>query len=140
VGRLLEVQVDCGYRTIADVDQLFDAIDAQVGKLAPSQKIVTVADWRRISIMSPDASERLRHRMALLNPRTQRSAALVPSEAPVAVLQFVRVVREANFHDRKIFSAVQELTSWLQEVLSREETQRLREFLVGPTRSMFPQR
>ncbi|MDP9000290.1 MAG: hypothetical protein M3O46_09285 [Myxococcota bacterium] len=129
-GRLLEVQVDAGYRTTADVDELFDAIEAESKKLAPSQKLVTVADWRRISVMSPEAAERLRERMALLNPRTQRSAALVPPVAPIAVLQFMRVVREANFADRKIFDEVEELAGWLQEVLTSEETRRLREFLM----------
>jgi len=131
VGRLLEVQVDAGYRTVAEVDELFDAIDVEWEKLSPSQKLVTVADWRRISVMSPEAAERLRKRMALLNPRTQRSAALVPLDAPIAVLQFMRVVREANFPDRKIFADLEELANWMKEILTREEMQRLRAFLLA---------
>jgi hypothetical protein len=133
VGRLVEVRVDAGYRTIADVDQLSDAIDAEVGKLAPSQKIVIVADWRRIHLMSPESSERFRERMALLNRRTERSAVLVSPKAPVALLQLMRLVREASCNERRIFDDFKELANWLQEILTPEETKRLREFCLDPT-------
>ena len=130
VGRLMEVRVDAGYRTVADVDELFDAIDDELGRLPPTRKIVTIADWRHIPVMSPLAAERLQQRMALLNPRTLRSAALIDRGAPTAVLQFMRVVRTANFSDRKIFEDLEALVSFLQEVLTNEESRRLREFLL----------
>jgi hypothetical protein len=133
VGRLVEVRVDAGYRTIADVNQLSDAIDAEVGKLAPSQKVVIVADWRRIHVMSPESSARFRERMVLLNRRTERSAVLVSPEAPVALLQLMRLVREASCDERRIFDDFTELTNWLQEILTPEETKRLQEFCLDPT-------
>jgi hypothetical protein len=133
VGRLLEVRVELGYRTAADVDRLFDTIDRELMKLPPTQKIVTVADWRRISVMSPDAAGRLGKRIALLNPRTQKSAAvaLAATEAPVAVLQFMRLLREASFADRRMFDDTEQLVMWLEEILTPAETERLREFLCG---------
>jgi hypothetical protein len=131
VGRLLEVLIDGGYRTVSDVDVVFDAIDAEVARLAPSQRIVTVADWRRCPVMSPEAAQRVVQRIVLLNPRTERSTALVSPDAPVAVLQFLRVIRESRLPDRKLFLDPEELADWLQEILTPAETVRLREFLAA---------
>ena len=48
----------------------------------------------------------------------------------MAVLQFLRVIKDAKLPDRKLFYEPIELTEWLTEVLEPAETQRLREFLV----------
>src|SRR3982751_6272326 len=45
VGRLLEVRIAAGYRTVEDVDALFDTLDAHVAKLPPGVGPVTGADW-----------------------------------------------------------------------------------------------
>ena len=140
VGRLMEVRVDAGYRTVADVNELFDAIDDEVARLPPTQKIVTIADWRHIPVMSPQAAERLQQRMALLNPRTIRSAALIDRKAPTAVLQFMRLVRAANLSDRKIFDDLDAIVSFLQEVLTNEESRRLRDFLLRTDEKAAPKR
>jgi hypothetical protein len=140
VGRLMEVRVDAGYRTVANVDELFDAIDHELVRLPPIWKIVTIADWRRIPVMSPQAAERLRQRMASLNPRTIRSAALIDGRAPTTVLQFMRVVRAANLSDRKIFDDLEALVSFLQEVLTDEESLRLRDFLLRTDEMAAPKR
>ena len=129
VGRLLEIRADAGYRTRADVDALFDKMEREVGKLSPTQRHVTVVDWRRCPVMSPEAAEHIAARISATNTTTERSAALAKSDAPVAVLQFVRVIREAGLPDRKLFFEERELIAWLKEVLSEAEAHRLREFL-----------
>lgn len=129
VGRLLEVRVAAGFRTAADVDAHFANIDRQLATIRPGQQHVTVADWRACPVMSPEAAQRLAHHIARTNARTERSAALAVQTAPVTVLQFMRVIREAGLPDRKLFSDEEELIGWLGEVLTREERQRLREFL-----------
>lgn len=131
VGRLLEVRVAAGFRTAADVDAHFENIDRQLAVIGPGQQHVTVADWRACPVMSPEAAQRLAHHIARTNPRTERSAALAVQTAPVTVLQFMRVIREAGLPDRKLFSDEQELIGWLGEVLTRDERQRLREFLAA---------
>lgn len=136
VGRLLEVRVAAGFRTAADVDTHFDNIDRALASVAPGQRHVTVADWRLCPVMSPEAAQRLSSRIADSNARTERSAALASQNAPVAVLQFVRVIREAGLPDRKLFFDEGELTHWVSEVLTRDEQQRLREFL-SDGRSQF---
>jgi hypothetical protein len=129
VGRLLEIRADAGYRTAADVDALFDMIDRQLESLPPQMQHVTVVDWRRCPLMSPEAAQRIAARISGTNGRTERSAALASHDAPVAVLQFVRVIREAGLPDRKLFFEQAELVDWLKDALSPSETQRLRVFL-----------
>src|SRR5215208_4816756 len=121
VGRLLEIRADAGYRTRADVDALFDMVEREVGKLPPNQRHLTVVDWRRCPVMSPEAVERIATRITATNASTERSAALAKSDAPVAVLQFLRVIREAGLPDRKLFFEERELTAWLKDVLSEAE-------------------
>jgi hypothetical protein len=129
VGRLLEVRVAAGFRTTADVDAHFENIDRQLAVMRPGQQHVTVADWRACPVMSPEAAQRLAHHIARTNARTERSAALAVQTAPVTVLQFMRVIREAGLPDRKLFFDEKELIGWLGEVLTGDERQRLREFL-----------
>jgi hypothetical protein len=77
VGRLLEIRAEVGYRTSADVDEVFDTIEREVRKLARDERHVAAVDWRRCPVMSPEAAGRITQRLELLNGRTQRSAALV---------------------------------------------------------------
>lgn len=130
VGRLLEVRADAGYRTPADVDAIFEAIGRELAKLPPDAHHVTVVDWRHCPLMSPEAAEHMLTRIAGVNSNTERSAALASEDAPVAVLQFVRLIRDANLPDRKLFVRSNELYGWLSEVLTTEERARLWAFLT----------
>jgi hypothetical protein len=129
VGRLLEIRIDVALRSAADVDELFVSIDQALAEVQPGQRHVTVADWRFCPLMSPEAAQRFAQRIAGYNARTERSAALARQDAPVTVLQFVRVIREAGLPDRKLFFSEGELVAWVSEVLTSEEQQRLRDFL-----------
>ena len=126
----MEIRIDAGYRTVADVDVLFDAIDVQVRKLPTSQRIVTAADWRQCPLMNGDAAERVLKRIVKMNPRTERSSALASPGSPTAVLQFMRLIREARLADRRMFFDAEEQIAWLAEVLTEDEAARLREFLT----------
>jgi hypothetical protein len=79
--------------------------------------------------MAPEAAERIAQRIAGTNARTERSAALASPDAPVAVLQFLRVIREAGLPDRRLFFHETELQRWLEEVLTPAEAARLGDFL-----------
>ena len=129
VGRLLEIRADAGYRSAQDVDALFDALEREVAKLPPDTLHVTVVDWRRCPIMSPEAAQRIGMRIAARNQHTERSAAIARPDAPSAVLQFLRVIRDAGLPDRKLFQSETELVDWLSEILTPAEARRLREFL-----------
>lgn len=129
VGRLLEIRVASGFRTAADVDAHFVSIAQALAALPKGQQHVTVADWRSCPVMSPEGAERFAQQIAQYNSRTERSAALANMEAPVTVLQFMRVIREAGLPDRKLFFTEEDLLNWVGEVLTESEQERLREFL-----------
>lgn len=67
--------------------------------------------------------------MPLHCSRTKR-AALATDNAPLAVLQFVRLIRDAKLPDRKLFTNPNELALWLAEVLTASERARLATFLA----------
>jgi hypothetical protein len=81
--------------------------------------------------MSPEAAEHMLRRIASVNSHTERSAALASEDAPLAVLQFVRLIRDANHPDRKLFVHSDDLYTWLSEVLTHTERGRLMAFLSG---------
>jgi hypothetical protein len=80
--------------------------------------------------MSPEAAQHMLEKIAGINSNTKRSAALASNDSPGAVLQFVRLIREANLPDRKLFLESNELYAWLSEVLSIKERVRLTAFLA----------
>jgi hypothetical protein len=131
VGRLLEIRA-LGYRSRADVAQLFKVIGGLLQAVPGGTQVVTVTDWRYCPIMSEDAAEQILASMSKNNPRVLRSAALASRDAPVAVLQFLRLVRQSKHESRRLFFAQDALASWLGEVLTDAEKTRLAEFLGEP--------
>ena len=129
MGRLIEIRAAAGYRTAAAVDLLFDTLGQEVRKLPTGVRHVTVVDWRVCPLMSPEAAQRIAQRIAATNQHTERSAALVNRDAPLSVLQFLRVIREADLPDRKLFHDQAELVRYLGELLSDTELARLQAFL-----------
>ena len=130
VGRLLEIRADGGYQTAADVDAMFEQIRRAMKELPPGSPHIVVADWRSCPVLSDEAAERLAISIAQTNPGLLRSAAITRDTAPSAVLHFLRVIREADHPDRKLFRNARELVRWLDEVATPAESRRLREFLA----------
>lgn len=129
VGRLVEVRAESGYRSPADVDAIFAEIGEQVARVPESQKIVFIIDWRRCPVMSSDAAERMLPAITGTNPRVERSATIASKNSPTALMQFLRLVRESNHPDRRLFYDTGEVERWLDEVLSPDEAKRLHAFL-----------
>jgi hypothetical protein len=128
VGRLLEVRAAAGYHNAAEVDAIFEQIGQALSTIQ-GQRQVTVVDWRDCPVMAPEAAAHMVQLIAAANDTTERSAALARIESPTAVLQFVRVIREAALPDRRLFDNPDKLCHWLDEVLSPAESERLRVFL-----------
>jgi hypothetical protein len=132
VGRLLEIRVAAGYRSVEDIDEMINMIRKNVGKLPPSEKFAIAADWRTVGIMRPETAARARAMLMSVNPRVTRSAILTLPENPTQNLQVVRLIREAENESRRHFTVAADLAAWLSEVLSPDETARLRTFLGLP--------
>jgi hypothetical protein len=128
---VLDVCWKSGRKLATGVPPTFDLIEAELRKVAQPRQIVTVVDWRRCPVMEAKAAERMLERIVALNPRTERSAALATAKAPVAILQFMRLIRESRLPDRKMFLNPPELIVWMNEVLDPDEQRSLREFLAA---------
>lgn len=131
VGRLLEIRA-LSYKSAADVAALFKTIAGEMARVPSGMQIVTVTDWRHCPVMSSDAAEQALVAMTRNNPRVLRSGALASQESPIAVLQFLRLVRESRHESRRLFFDADELSRWLGEVLTDTEKARLTEFLHEP--------
>ncbi len=130
-GRLLEIRVAAGYRSVADVDDMIAIIMSNVAKLPPEEKYAIVADWRNVHVMAPDTAAAARRMLAAVNPRVTRSAILTAPANPTTNLQTVRLIREAENPNRRHFTSTTQLHTWLAEVLTTEEAARLETFLAS---------
>jgi hypothetical protein len=129
VGRLMEIRVGAGYHSVRDIERMIVMMQAHFGRLAPGERCVIVADWRDVTMMSPETSVRAREMLSRSNPRVVRSSILTLPERSLANLQVVRLVREADSDQRRHFTNVVEQHRWLSEVLTEAEQARLAEFL-----------
>jgi len=129
VGKLLEIRVADGYRSVEDIDTMIHMIRLNMMKLGPSDKMTIVADWTAVHVMQPETAARAREMLATVNPKVARSSILTGPEHPTTNLQVVRLIREAQNADRKHFTDAKQLESWLSPVLSAPEAVRLRAFL-----------
>jgi hypothetical protein len=130
VGRLLEIRVAAGYRSVRDVERMIAMMRAQFAKLAVGERCVIVADWRCVGMMSPETALRAREMLAASNPRVIRSSILTLPDRSLANLQVVRLVREAESDHCKHFTSAEDQRRWLAEVLTEPEQARLAEFLA----------
>ena len=127
VGRLLEIRVGAGYRSVADVDAMFEQIGrAMAGR---PHRFVVVADLRTCPVMSSVAAARVVELMTRNNPRGERSTALVSTSSPTAALQLIRLIRESQNENRLTFEDADELIAWVRPSLEPMELSRIREFL-----------
>jgi hypothetical protein len=129
VGRLLEIRVEAGYRDRSDVNAIFTEIVAQSARIPSSQRMIIVTDWRSCNVMAADAAEQLAAGIRSTNPRVERSGALLPLNSSVAMLQFIRILRESSNVDRRGFNSPRALIAWLSEVLTPDEIARLHTFI-----------
>jgi hypothetical protein len=89
-----------------------------------------VTDW---ALLSHHVEARQSHPRVHVRERparaAQRSGALASQNAPIAVLQFLRLVRQSKHESRHLFFSEDALESWLGKVSSDPENTRLAEFL-----------
>jgi hypothetical protein len=131
VGRVLEINVCAGYRAVADVDEMIAMMGQAFAGVPEPTRIVIAADWRTCRIFTPDVAERVVLMLSRSNPRVERSAILHASGQATSVLQVLRLAREAQFQQRRVFTEPSEMLEWLSEILTPPERERLQAFLAG---------
>jgi len=120
-----------GFRTVEDVETQRARINAALDTIPKDQLVVIAADWRLCQLMTQPAANALGPMLGSFNARIERSAILGSPTSPVAVLQFLRVVRESRHPARRVFEDRPPMLSWLGECLSEPERERLAQFLTS---------
>jgi hypothetical protein len=134
----MEIKVADGYRSVEDVDDMIAMMTDRVSKLPAEQRYVIAADWRNVTVMSPETAVRARAMLSKSNVRVERSSILTTSGQSTTNLQILRLVREADNEHRRHFISARAQHAWLSEVLTREESARLAEFLGVTGTSRIP--
>ena len=134
----MEIKVASGYRSVEDIDDMIAMMVDRVSKLPAAQRYIIAADWRNVTVMSPETSARARAMLAKSNARVERSSILTNSEQSMTNLQVQRLVREAENENRRHFISARAQHAWLSEVLTQEESARLAEFLGVTGSSRLP--
>jgi hypothetical protein len=129
VGRLLEIDLAAGYRSVSDVDQMTAMTARQIDQIPEPTRVVIAADWRACRVMTPVVSDRVVDMLERSNPRVERSAILHGVGHATSVLQLARLTREAHLEVRRIFTDPEDMETWLAEVLTSEERARVHALL-----------
>jgi precorrin isomerase len=129
VGRLMEIRIHAGFLTEADIDAQIARVKHALATVPEGTSVVIAADWRRVAIMSERVAARAVNLLTTAGERIERSGILAIPDAPTAVMQFFRIVRESEHPRRKVVTSIIELEDWLLPVLTPAETKRLVEFL-----------
>jgi hypothetical protein len=130
VGRLVEIRLEQGLRSVGDVDEVIAAMDALVAGVAPYERIITAADWRNCTVMGAGTAERAIVMLVRRNPQTLRSGCLIRPDSPTAVMQLLRVVSETHTAVRQVFTSPETMAAWLAEVTTPKEQARVLAFLA----------
>jgi len=81
----------------------------------------------KAKLFQPEEARLLKRIMELDNSRLLRSAIYFGSNSATLLLQMERLIREAASPARKTFRDPQKLISWMSEVATSDEEQRIRE-------------
>lgn len=130
VGRLMEIDVADGYKTIDDVDAMIAMIRGELARIPGSRRVVIAADWRPCTVFTPAVAERAVAMLTSVVPRVERSAILHRADHATSVLQVFRLVKESHFEGRRVFTAPDAMEKWLGEILDTGERRRLHELLA----------
>ena len=128
-GRLVEIRAR-SYRTVADVDEMIAMIRAAISAIPPDQQAIICADWRALRIFPPAVADKALAMLTTFNPRVKKSVLLVASDAPTALLQMTRLVRESAHPARRLCTSADEALLWLRDTLTNDEFERARIFLA----------
>jgi pimeloyl-ACP methyl ester carboxylesterase len=129
VGRLIEVRLDGGFGSPADVAAMVATSKDFLDHLPPHERVVIAADWRRCTLVGSGTIERVVEALARIHPRVLRSAILVMPSSPTAIMQMSRVVTEAKLRERQVFTHADTMHAWLAELATPKESARLEAFL-----------
>jgi hypothetical protein len=136
IGRLVAFRI---HPPVSDENSARASADLRAAIVANPSAVVVVSDLRAARVFSPDTVARFVALMKSDNPKIERSAMLLGSDAATLGLQIARMVREAGLAERRrAFFQEAELLAWLEPMLSSDERVALDAFLLARTDSQLP--
>jgi hypothetical protein len=124
---LIEIRLEW-LGSVNDVFAIERALGQAFVQAGPSS--VICADWRGIEVFPPEVGDALLEVLRRDNRRIERSALLLSPANAIFNLQVERLLREAENPSRRAFRSVEQLLTWLSEVLSPAELESARALFV----------
>lgn len=125
----MEIRILAGFLSEADIDAQIARVKSTMAALPADTRVVVVADWRHLPVMSERVAVRAAALLTTTSDRIERSGILAAADSPTALMQFFRLVRESEHPSRKVATSIPELEEWLLPLLTPSEIKRLVEFL-----------
>jgi hypothetical protein len=125
-GRLVEVKV-APPLTLEEIEGFVDELRATINRIPG--RYVGLVDLRQADVFPVEVAQALIELLSRMADRVERTAFLI-GESAVFALQIERVIRKSVNPHRKAYRNAAELESWLGEVLTDRERERLGEFLL----------
>lgn len=125
-GRLVEVKV-APPLTLEEIEGFVDELRATINRIPG--RYVGLVDLRQADVFPVEVAQALIELLSRMADRVERTAFLI-GESAVFALQIERVIRKSVNPHRKAFRNAADLESWLGEVLTDRERERLGEFLL----------
>lgn len=125
VGRLVELRMASPI-TLEELGGFHGAVSKIVAR-HPGQ-VVVCTDLLSARVFDQHVTERLTTIIRQESPRVERNAFMV-GDGAVFSMQIERIIRDAGFANRRAFRVPTDLITWLGEVLTSAERERLAKFL-----------
>jgi hypothetical protein len=127
VGRLVEVWLS-DVRSVTEWNDFLGQF-TRASAAAPG-RLVICADYRALRVLTPAVADSVLECLKSVNRRLERSALLLPKNAPTVRLQVDRLVREAKELNRRTCNDPAEAEAWLSPCLNEKERTRLKLFMA----------
>jgi len=131
VGRLIEIVMSSPL-PLQEVEGLIRGVRMNV--MAASEPVLICVRMEQLRVMLPEATEPLLGMLRRDNPKVVRSGYLLAQRYGSLAMQVDRIVREANNPNRRWFTQLDELRTFLDEVARPDESARLAAFLAPTSR------
>jgi len=131
VGRLIEIVMSSPL-PLPEVEGLIR--DVRMNVMAASEPVLICVRMERLRVMLPEATEPLLGMLRRDNPKVVRSGYLLAQRYGSLAMQVDRIVREANNPNRRWFTQLDELRTFIDEVARPDESARLAAFLAPTSR------
>jgi hypothetical protein len=126
----MEIRVGAGYNSMTDVRAMYEQMLAAFNSV-PNTNVVIAADWRGCQQIAPSAMHGVGSILKDFNNHIERSAVLAAPTASVSVTQFLDVIRKGGHPARRLYLDPKEMMTWLDQLLTPAEQERLRRFVAG---------